>query len=102
MVSTVTKITIDSILLAIKTLPKIPKCVYVCGGGLKNNLLMKWLNNSNLTEFLSISHLDFDPDFIEAQAFGYLAVRFLKNLPSSFPTTTGVCKATICGVLYEA
>jgi len=29
-------------------------------------------------------------DAIEAQAFAYLAVRTLRGLPSTFPTTTGV------------
>jgi anhydro-N-acetylmuramic acid kinase len=29
-------------------------------------------------------------DAIEAQAFAYLAVRHLKNLPITFPSTTGV------------
>jgi anhydro-N-acetylmuramic acid kinase len=102
MVSTVTKLTVDSIKLAINVLPKRPKRVYVCGGGYKNSTIMNWLNRDNKTEFLSIKQLDYDPDFIEAQAFGYLAVRFLKKLPSSFPTTTGVSRETVCGVIFEA
>ena len=31
-----------------------------------------------------------DSDAIEAQAFAYLAVRVMRGLPNSFPTTTGV------------
>ena len=101
MISTVTKITTDSISLAVKNLPKRPNKIYVCGGGYKNSTLMCWLKSTNASEFVSITELNYDPDFIEAQAFGYLAVRFLKRLPSSFPSTTGCAESTICGVLYE-
>ena len=101
MIATITKITVDSITLAVRNLPKLPSKVYVCGGGYKNSTLMNWLENKNLTKFVSISELNYDPEFIEAHAFGYIAVRFLKHLPSSFPTTTGCSKDTICGVLYE-
>ena len=31
-----------------------------------------------------------DGDLLEAQAFGFLAVRVLRGLPTSAPTTTGV------------
>ncbi len=101
MISTVTKITADSISLAVKNLPKRPNKVYVCGGGYKNSTLMNWLKGTNLSEFASITELKYNPDYIEAQAFAYLAVRFLKRLPSSFPSTTGCSEATVCGVLYE-
>ena len=35
-------------------------------------------------------------DFIEAEAWAYLAVRSLKGLPLTFPTTTG-CKVAVSG-----
>jgi len=38
---------------------------------------------------------------VEAQAFGYLAVRSLRELPLSFPTTTGVPTALTGGRLIE-
>ena len=40
-------------------------------------------------------------DALEAQAFGYLAVRSLRGLPLSSPRTTGVAKATTGGVLFH-
>jgi len=45
--------------------------------------------------------LGWDGDAIEAQAFAYLAVRKLKNLPTSFPETTGVAAPTSGGVLHR-
>jgi len=38
---------------------------------------------------LSIDELGLDGDAIEAEAFAYLAVRSVRGLPISFPSTTG-------------
>ena len=51
-------------------------------------------NRDQLLE--SIEKYSFDGDFIESQAFGYLAIRSLLNLPISFPKTTG-CNSPITG-----
>ena len=40
-----------------------------------------------------IDDLDFDGDFIESQAFAYLAIRSYLELPISFPETKGMDKA---------
>jgi anhydro-N-acetylmuramic acid kinase len=40
-------------------------------------------------------------DALEAQAFAYLAVRSLKGLPITFPTTTGVPYPLTGGVLAK-
>ncbi len=72
----------------------------VCGGGRKNNFLIG-LIKKNLKTFKNISieiidEYDFDGDYIESQAFGYLAIRSFLKLPISFPLTTG-CKTPITG-----
>ena len=36
-------------------------------------------------------------DFVESQAFAYLAVRSLMNIPISFPNTTGCKKPSLGG-----
>jgi anhydro-N-acetylmuramic acid kinase len=38
-------------------------------------------------------------DALEAQAFAYLAVRSMKGLPLTYPTTTGVARPLTGGVL---
>ncbi len=43
-----------------------------------------------------IDELDLDGDFIESQAFAYLAIRSYLKLPISFPETTG-CKMPCTG-----
>ena len=62
-----------------------------CGGGRKNNFLMKSIKNYLGDENIIINNIDdynIDGNFIESQAFAYLAVRSYLNLPISFPTTT--------------
>ena len=72
----------------------------VCGGGRKNNFLINCINNNLLNKnkiiLEPIEKYGFDGDFIESQAFGYLAIRSLLNLPISFPKTTG-CNSPITG-----
>ena len=64
----------------------------VCGGGRKNIYLMdvinKKLSNYNNLKLIPIEKLDIDGDYIESQAFAYLAIRSFLNLPLSFPKTT--------------
>ena len=43
-----------------------------------------------------VDELNINGDFIESQAFGFLAIRSILNLPISFPETTG-CKKPCTG-----
>jgi len=75
-------------------------CQYIfCGGGRKNKFLMQsiqnYLENKNIT-IKDIDDYDFDGNFIESQAFAYLAIRSYLKLPISFPSTTR-CKKIISG-----
>jgi anhydro-N-acetylmuramic acid kinase len=69
-----------------------PQEVYLCGGGAKNKAIAQQLGESKILP---------NSEYIEAQAFAYIAVRYLKNLPSSFPSTTGVNQAILSGVLFR-
>ena len=64
----------------------------VCGGGRKNIYLMdminKKLSNYNNLKFFPIENFGINGDYIESQAFAYLAIRSFLNLPLSFPKTT--------------
>ena len=76
----------------------------LCGGGRKNKFLvgrMKKLIKElfNAEEHIKLTMIDdlgIDGDFVESQAFAYLAVRSYIKLPISFPETTG-CKKPITG-----
>ena len=72
--------------------------ILVCGGGRKNNLLMRQLNNKISKNFTiePIDKYNIDGDFIESQAFAYLSIRSILKIPISFPKTTG-CIAPVSG-----
>ena len=69
------------------------KIIILCGGGRHNQAILNILKNDKF-KIISIDELDFgigrQGDFIESQAFAYLAIRSYLNLPISFPETTGV------------
>ena len=82
--------------------------ILVCGGGRKNKTLMKTIDkgfkgNINLLidMFKSIDIFNIDGDFVESQAFAYLAIRSYLKLPISFPETTGCIKPCIGGVMVN-
>ncbi len=62
----------------------------VCGGGRHNPVLMQALRAELQCPVRSANDAGWDGDALEAQAFAFLAVRSLRGLPLSFPTTTGV------------
>ena len=68
----------------------------VSGGGAKNPVMMRELVNKLNGDVVPIEAVGLDGDMLEAQAFGFLAVRVLRGLPTSAPGTTGVAKP-VCG-----
>jgi anhydro-N-acetylmuramic acid kinase len=69
----------------------VPKRLLVCGGGRLNRALMAGLKAALPdTEVGLVENVGWRGDALEAEAFAYLAVRSLKGLPLSLPTTTGV------------
>ena len=70
--------------------------IYVSGGGRKNKFLIKKIEKKNNKKINMIDNLDLNGDFIESQAFAFLGIRSLLNLPISFPETTG-CKEPSSG-----
>ncbi len=63
--------------------------VFLCGGGRKNNFLVKSIQEKTKSEIKLIDDIGMDGDFIESQAFAYIAIRSYLKLPISFPETTG-------------
>ncbi len=74
----------------------------VCGGGRKNRYLLNCIKKRfKKINIESIDNYEIDGDFVESQAFAYLAVRSFLKLPISFPNTTGCKKPVSGGVLVE-
>ncbi len=74
---------------ALTQLPKLPKSIYITGGGRKNTFLVQKIQTTLQLPVHNIDILSIDGDMLEAYAFGYLAVRSLLALPLSYPSTTG-------------
>ena len=77
--------------------------VLICGGGRKNLFLINSIKDkipSNVNLCL-IDDYKIDGDFIESQAFAYLAIRSLLKKEISFPKTTNVKNSCTGGVLVE-
>jgi anhydro-N-acetylmuramic acid kinase len=99
---TLAAVSAEAILKSVEHLPGRPRLWIVSGGGRKNPHIFRDLNEGaarTLAEVIPAEDAGLRGDFIEAEAWAYLAVRSLKDLPLSFPTTTGCRKAASGGVL---
>ncbi|WP_342359135.1 anhydro-N-acetylmuramic acid kinase [Terrarubrum flagellatum] len=74
----------------------------VTGGGRLNAFLMSALAKRVCVPVEPVEAVGWNGDFIEAQCFGYLAVRSTRGLPLSLPTTTGVPRPMTGGELARA
>ncbi len=77
----------------------------LCGGGRKNiyliNSIKSYLKNVNNITVKIIDNYNLKGDYIESQAFAYLAIRSFLNLPISFSSTTGCKDFTVGGKLAK-
>jgi len=98
--SNIIGVTLSSLLLKIKK--KFSK-VLICGGGRKNHILIDKIkeNSSKDITFLPIDNYGVNGDFVESQAFAFLAIRSKLNLPISFPDTTGCKSPSVGGIMIE-
>jgi anhydro-N-acetylmuramic acid kinase len=77
--------------------------ILICGGGRKNLSLVNSIKDklaSNMNLHL-IDDYKIDGDFIESQAFAYLAIRSFLKKTISFPKTTNVKKPCSGGALIK-
>jgi anhydro-N-acetylmuramic acid kinase len=101
-VATLTAITAAAVADAIKVLPRAPVSWLVAGGGTRNPTLMRMLAQRLAPVGIETAGaVGWSADALEAQAFAYLAVRTLRGLPLTFPTTTGAPRPLAGGVLVR-
>ena len=77
--------------------------ILICGGGRKNFSLVNAIKDK-LPKDINLNLIDdykIDGDFVESQAFAYLAIRSFLEKPISFPKTTNVEKPCTGGVLVK-
>ena len=104
--ATITNFTAHLIAQGLEHISKKNNIIFlVCGGGRKNNNLINSIKN-NLTNrkkiiLETIDNYNLNGDYIESQAFAFLAIRSFLSLPISFNSTTGCEGFTVGGKLVE-
>lgn len=94
--ATLTMITAECVAQGVPALPSPPARWLVTGGGRRNPVLMRMLSERLGVAVEPVEAAGLDGDMLEAQAFGYLAVRAAQGLPLSAPGTTG-CRTPVAG-----
>ncbi len=100
--ATLTAFTAEAIALSVKHMTETPLRWLVTGGGRHNATLMTMLGQALPGMVEPIEAIGADGDALEAQAFAFMAVRRLLDLPISFPGTTGVPHPMCGGRLVSA
>ncbi len=91
-----------SIIRSSAHLPQKPALYVVCGGGRLNKVLMGDLVDlakEREERVVSAEEVGRDGDAMEAEAWAYLAVRSMKELPLTYPGTTGVRQPVSGGLI---
>jgi anhydro-N-acetylmuramic acid kinase len=98
--ATLTAATAAAVACAVDLLPRPPRTWIVAGGGARNATLMRMLAaRLGPATVTSADAVGWSADALEAQAFAFLAVRSLRDLPITFPSTTGVARPMTGGVI---
>ena len=100
--ATLTAFTAGAIARAREHMAEEPALWIISGGGRRNGTLMAMLAARVQNAVVPAEAVGLSGDAIEAEAWGYLAVRSLRGLPLTFPGTTGVSAPTTGGILTRA
>ena len=94
---------LDSIADAIRATAPDAGSVLVCGGGVHNKDLMARLRAAlQGIDVGSTTASGLDPDWVEAVAFAWLAMRTSEGLPGNLPSVTGAAERTVLGTRHPA
>ncbi|MCB2099319.1 MAG: anhydro-N-acetylmuramic acid kinase [Rhodobacterales bacterium] len=99
--ATLVAFTAGAVARAKELLPAPPTRWLVCGGGRRNHELMAYLCGELQAAVDPVEAVGWQGDALEAQAFAFLAVRSLRGLALSLPTTTGVPEPCPGGRRYD-
>lgn len=100
--ATLAAFTIEAAVAALSHMPGKPVRWLVTGGGRLNRVFMDGLARRLGVPVEPVEAVGWNGDLLEAELFGFLAVRSLRGLPLSLPTTTGVPFPMTGGVVARA
>lgn len=99
--ATLAQLTLRSVVGAVADLPETPNALFVAGGGVRNTFIMRELARQLPCRVATLDTLGASAAMLEAEAFAYLAVRQMRGLPTSYPSTTGVSEPIIGGKIIR-
>jgi 1,6-anhydro-N-acetylmuramate kinase len=99
--ATLAEFTVQATVAALHHVKGAPLRWLVTGGGRHNAHFMQRFAAELRVPVEPVEAVGWNGDFLEAQCFGYLAVRSLLRLPLSLPSTTGVPQPMTGGEMAE-
>ena len=100
--ATLCDLTAKSISDAVSSFAKTTKQIFVCGGGVRNKSLMKRLAEMLAgCEVASTARAGLDPDWVEAAAFAWLAMRTVNGQTGNLPSVTGASHKVNLGDIHS-
>lgn len=99
--ATLVAFTVESIAKAREHSAIAPRRWLVAGGGRKNEFLMQALATRLKSSVMPVESVGWNGDMLEAECFAWLAIRSVRNLPLSLPSTTGVAAPMTGGLVHR-
>ena len=100
---TLCELTVETAVAAVERFAPRTQEIYVCGGGARNPLIASRLaERAAPIEVETTAELGIDPDWVEAAAFAWLAMRTLAGKAGNAPTVTGATGEAVLGGIYPA
>ena len=94
-------LTVKSICMAINSFDEYPNTILFSGGGRKNEFIIDNIKMIIKKPIHLIDEFNFNGDFIESQAFAYLAIRSYFKKFITLPSTTGVRNPCLGGTIFK-
>ena len=100
--ATLCELTARSVAIAIEEHAPATQEVFVCGGGAHNPELLRRLSaNLSGATVDTTAAAGLQPDWVEATAFAWLAMRTLKGLSGNLPSVTGASRKVVLGAIHS-
>ncbi len=100
--ATLCELTARSVADAIRCYAPATEELFVCGGGAHNEELLRRLDvDLPRTRIDTTAAAGLDPDWVEAAAFAWLAMRRLQNQPGNLPGVTGASRNCLLGAIHS-
>ena len=100
---TLCELTVETVVAAVERFAPRTQEIYLCGGGARNPLIASRLaRRAEPIRVDTTAALGIHPDWVEATAFAWLAMRTLAGEAGNAPTVTGARWESVLGGIYRA